>query len=324
MNYLIHCCGLLLLGSGTAAGQTWTTAETNVPCTARYESSMVVANRQILLMGGRGIHPVERFDLKRQAWESKAAPPLELHHFQAVTYQNEVWIVGAFTGKYPHETPVSTVYIFNPKKNTWREGPELPAHRRRGSGGVVVYNQKLYWVGGIRNGHWDGCVGWFDAYDPQTNQWATLPDAPHARDHVQAGVVGDKLYLMGGRRTHARTKKVVGSTEASIDVFDFQAQTWQTLSRAHELPTARADAPTLVADHSVVVLGGESITQKAAHREVEAFDTRTQTWHRLPDLNTGRHATGAVYWRGRIYVAAGAGNRGGDPVLNTIEWIDIK
>ena len=44
----------------------------------------------------------------------------------------------AMTGKYPHETPISNIYIYNLEKGEWRVGPEIPKDRLRGSAGCVV------------------------------------------------------------------------------------------------------------------------------------------------------------------------------------------
>jgi len=57
---------------------------------------------------------------------------------------------------------------------------------------------------------------------------------------------------------------------------------------------------------------------------VEVLDTRTGTWSKLPNLNQGRHGTGAVYYKGKIYVTAGSANRGGGPEINSTEVIDWK
>ncbi|HAZ24749.1 MAG TPA: galactose oxidase, partial [Algoriphagus sp.] len=115
----------------------------------------------------------------------------------------EIWVIGAFTGSYPHETPIPTALIFNPQTRKWREGPKLPMGRERGSAGVVVKDGLIYMAGGIQDGHYEGFVSWFDVLNPKTGKWEVLPDAPRARDHISAAMVGDKLYLAGGRTSHA-------------------------------------------------------------------------------------------------------------------------
>lgn len=133
------------------------------------------------------------------------------------------------------------------------------------------------------------------------------------------GIINDKLYVAGGRRTSGVVNKYLDFTEAAVDVYDFTSNQWQSLDENLNIPTERAGSPVVVKDQLLVVMGGESIAQEAAHSEVEAFDTEHMKWIRLPDLVRGRHGTGATIVNGKIYIAAGCGNRGGSPELNSIE-----
>lgn len=323
---IIHLTFPLFLSLFTllAPAQEWKTVTAENTCTERHENALAAVKGKLILLGGRGMKPVESYDPKTGEWEKLRESPLEMHHFQAVTVENEVWVLGAFTGKYPHEKPIPNIHIFNPARNEWRVGPEIPEDRRRGAAGVFVYKGKVYIVCGIQDGHWDGHVAWMDVYDPKTNQWQKLPDAPHVRDHVQAVVVNDKVYVAGGRRSTARIGQVLNLTEKAVDVFDFKTGKWTTLPQGNDLPTARAGNASVVLGKKVLVIGGESGEQVPAHSEVEAFNTTTMKWETLPSLRQGRHGTGAVNVNGKIYIVAGSGNRGGGPELNSIEVFDAK
>jgi N-acetylneuraminic acid mutarotase len=321
LNYMnkAFIFAVLMSSPVVSSAQTWETVSTENVCTNRHENAVTSVKDKIILVGGRGIKPVESFDVKTKAWTKHVDTPLEMHHFQAITYNNEVWVVSAFTGGYPHETPIPNIYIFNLEKNEWRVGPEIPADRRRGAAGVVVYKNKVYSVCGIQDGHWDGHVGWLDEYDPKTNQWKKLPDAPHMRDHVHAVVMDDKIYVAGGRRSTAKIGQVLNLTEPAVDVFDFKTNRWTTLPESNNLPTRRAGAASVVLGKNMFVIGGESDSQVPAHNEVEVFNTKTSKWETYAPLSTGRHGTGAVQISGKIYIVAGSGNRGGGPELNSIE-----
>ncbi|RDC62593.1 Kelch repeat-containing protein [Adhaeribacter pallidiroseus] len=287
--------------------------------TARHEASYVQAGNKFYLMGGRRIKPVQVFDPVNKTWVNKVNTPIELHHFQAISIDGLIYVVGAFTGSYPHEKPVATIYIFNPATNKWITGATIPAARRRGSSGVVVYNKKIYMVGGIKDGHWSGHVNWFDEYNPATNTWRTLPNAPRARDHFQAAIINGKLYLAGGRRSSASTNQTFELTVPQVDVFDFAAFKWATLPSSGNIPTQRAGAATAVIGNDLIIIGGESGSQTQAHKHTEALNVTTNTWRRLADLKQGRHGTQAIVNNNNIYLAAGCGNRGGTPELNTQE-----
>lgn len=327
--YLKFFLSSVLLAAATSVqsqsdNNLWETVQSSNTCTARHENAFTKVGDKLYLIGGRGTRPVDEYDPKNNTWRQLAAPPVEMNHFQAVEYKNEAYVMGAFMGSYPHEKPLTSIYIFNPAKNEWRVGPAIPADRLRGAAGSVVYKGKLYLVCGIQDGHYDGHVGWLDEYNPVTNTWQKLPDAPHVRDHVSVAVIGDKLYVAGGRRSTARINQVLNLTEAAVDVFDFKTNTWTTLPESLNLPTQRAGNVTVAFGFKLLIMGGESSAQVEAHADVEAFDTKQMKWEKWPKLNKGRHGTGATIYKKKVYVAAGSGNRGGGPELTSMEVLKEK
>jgi hypothetical protein len=298
----------------------WKTLETKNSAVKRHENSFVECDGKFYALGGRGKRPIEEFDPKTLRWKVLAEAPMEFHHFQAVSFNHEIYVIGAFTGSYPHEKPIPQFLIFNPKTNQWRNGATIPAERLRGSAGVFVRGNKIYMVCGIIDGHWDGHVKWFDEYDTKTGKWKVLPDAPRARDHFQAALMDDQVFLAGGRTSHAAIGKVLEPVIEEIDRFDFNTNEWITLKQ--KLPTPRGGTVSLTKHPYLLIMTGESVKQVSGHSEVEVLNTETGAWTRLPDLNQGRHGTGGVYYQGRLYVAAGSANRGGGPELNDIECLD--
>lgn len=315
----LACILLAVAFLPVSKAQIWQAAEPMSLPTNRHENAMTAVKGKLYLLGGRGVKPMEVYDPKKDTWTTKAMAPIEMSHFQAVAYANEVYVVGAFTGGYPHEVPIPVMYIYNPERDEWRKGPEIPQDRLRGASGAFVYNDKIYMVCGIQDGHWDGHVAWFDEYDPKTNTWRKLPDAPRARDHVSVAMVGNKLYVAGGRLSTAKINQVLNRTIPEVDVYDFKTNTWATLPVSQNLPTLRAGNMAVAYGDKVLIMGGESDKQVPAHNEVEAFNTKTGQWEKFPGLFQGRHGTGAVSMNGKVYIVAGSGNRGGGPELNSME-----
>jgi N-acetylneuraminic acid mutarotase len=180
-----------------------------------------------------------------------------------------------------------------------------------------VYNDEIYLVAGITNGHYDGHVTWVDAFAPRTGRWRRLPDAPRARDHFHAAVIDNRIYVAGGRRSSAATGQVFQLTVPEVDVFDLKTSQWSTLPATSNIPTGRAGAGAAVVGGKLIVLGGES-GQPLAHDAVESFDPATGRWTVLAPLTMGRHATQAIVHEGRIYLASGSRTRGATEV-NTQE-----
>ncbi|MDQ6813254.1 MAG: galactose oxidase [Bacteroidota bacterium] len=290
----------------------------------REDCAFVEVDGKFYLIGGRGIKPVEVFDPVTNEWSRKGNTPLEINHFQGVSYDHEIYVVGGMTGRFPHEIPLPNIYIYNPERDEWRKGAEIPEARRRGSGGTVVYNDRIYMVCGIVDGHWQGSVTWLDEFNPSTQQWKTLPDAPHARDHFHAAVINNSIYIAGGRRTSFATKNIAGLTESALDVYDFKKHNWRTLPVNDSLPTARAGSTSVTYKKKLVVIGGESIAQKSSYNEVEAYDIEAAKWMTLPPLVTGRHDSQAIVYKNRIYIVAGSANSGGGPDQSSIEMLELK
>ncbi|RMG25637.1 MAG: hypothetical protein D6730_10565, partial [Bacteroidetes bacterium] len=183
----------------------------------RHEHAAIALNGKFYVIGGRGNKPVQVYDPQQNSWQDQAEPPLEMHHFQLVSVNGLIYVVGGFTGNFPHETPLSHVYVYDPLANSWQQGPAIPAGRRRGSAGAVVYNDKIYVISGIVDGHSSGWVTYTDVFDPATGSWTPLADAPRARDHFHAALVGQKIYVAGGRRSGA--DGTFNATVAEVDVY---------------------------------------------------------------------------------------------------------
>ena len=298
-------------------GYTWKVVNTTGSFLMREEADFVDVNGLFYLIGGRKTQEVSIFDPKTSTWTTGAKPPMELHHFQAAVYKDEIYLICAMTAGYPHEKPVDNIYIYTPKTNAWRVGGIIPADRRRGSAGVALYKDKFYITSGILDGHWTGNVTWVDVYDPKTDKWTKLADAPTARDHAHAAIIGDKLYSIGGVASDAKNNKGLQGVVAQVDVYDLKANKWSVADA--KLPNPRAGNGSVVVGNEIFIIAGESAKQRVAHNEVDAYNVKTGQFRSLPPLVQGRHAVGAIYHEKKIYTVAGVGNAGGSPLLSTIE-----
>lgn len=184
----------------------------------RNENDYVELNGKFYLLGGRGAVGVSIYDPILKIWSTGVAPPKQLHHFQGLPYNNKIYVLGAMTGNYPNESPVDSIYTYDPALDIWEAIDEIPAARRRGAGGTILYNNEFYWISGLTNGHISGHVSWVDKYDPATGTWAILADAPRARDHFRAVETSGKIFLAGGRMSMASSGSVYANTISEVDV----------------------------------------------------------------------------------------------------------
>jgi len=281
---------------------------------ARHEAGAVELNGRLYLLGGRGNRPVEEFDPATGRWRNLGYPPFEMHHFQPVALNGYIYVIGAFTCCYPQESIISQVWRYQPATNSWSSVGNMPASRQRGSAAAVVYNNRMYIVGGNTRGHMDGAVNWLDEYNPATGQWQQLASAPRARDHITAAVANGRLVVSAGRRS--AYPNTWGNTVGATDIYDFATGQW---SSAASIPTQRAGAMVVSTGSDVVVIGGESNSRGNAHNEVEIFNVQSRNWRSAASLLQGRHSGGAAVLNGAIHVVAGGANRGGGSELTSME-----
>jgi len=310
----------ILLSAYTDLSATWrseTTSDGTSP-SKRHEAGSVVVNGNLFVLGGRAEPPVEVYKPSTDGWENLGGAPLDIHHFQPVSMGSKIYIVGAMTGGFPNELSVPDVHVFNTDNNNWTTEGEVPVNRRRGGAGAVVYEGKIYVVGGNTMGHNGGAVGWLDAFDPATGTWTTLADAPTARDHFQAVVIGNQLIVAGGRQTDIPNP--FDGTVAATNIYNFDSGQWRT---AAAIPTERAGAIAVGVGSEIVVAGGEAAGQSTAFDTVEAYDVVNDLWRTLQPMQEGRHSGAGSILGDRLHMVAGSGGIGGAPEINSHESLSL-
>ncbi|WP_420593136.1 malectin domain-containing carbohydrate-binding protein [Robiginitalea biformata] len=321
--------GIEIIPSGPPVDLEWTDQTDDENYTARHEASFVQAGDKFYLFGGRE-NPanLDVYDYQTKTWSTiPNSAPSDFNHFQATEYNGLIWVIGAFkTNSFPNEAPADYVWAYNPATDQWIQGPEIPADRKRGSTGLVVYNDKFYIIAGNKLGH-NGQYGpWFDEFDPATGTWTTLDDAPRARDHFHAEVIGDKLYVVGGRLSGG-AGGTFAPLIAEVDVYDFTTSTWSTLPAGQNLPTPRAAASVAVFQDELYVIGGEIEVDlqgnnvNDAVKTTESFNPTTNTWTTRADLITERHGTQAIVSGDGIHVTAGSNTLGGGGTMKNMEYL---
>jgi N-acetylneuraminic acid mutarotase len=298
---------------------TWQVFETKNNVSGRSECGFAAVNGMLYLIGGDGpAAAVEMLDPQSKTWTKKAMAPVIMHHFQAVQYNNKIYVLDAFSGgSFPNQLSMANVYSYDTQKDEWNKQVEIPVSRRRAGAGAAIYHGKIYLVCGITNGHSSGTNNMFDVYDPQTNTWDSLPGAPHIRDHCMAAVVHDKLYVVGGRNTSYRdpNNKITffSQTVLDVDCYDFITGKWSALDA--KLPLGTGGGALVNFNNLLYYMGGERATdteRNAPRKNTFYFDpSSTNGWIATADLNQARNGTAAAVLNNKIYLAGGSG--GGPP-----------
>lgn len=183
--------------------------------------------------------------------------------------------------------PLTALHAQSPGE--WAQRAALPTPRQEMP--LVTLQGRLVVAGGFLESR--AATNLIEVFDPATNAWSTIPPLPMAMNHLQAAVVEDKLYVLGG---------YVGSTFTPTDeVFEYDPASNQWTMKAR-MPSARGAAMTGVMDGKIYVIGGEP-----GRRENDVYDPAADEWTSGARMPTGReHLAGAAI-DSLIYVVGGRG-----------------
>lgn len=292
----------------------------------RHEACAVFANGLLYSIGGRGLKAVSVFDVLTGNWGARSGPPVELNHMQCVYYRNRIYIGGSWYGKFPYEKEHADTWVYDIPSDSWLTLPGLPEERRRGGGAFVNYKGKFYLSHGGRGGHGDHATttGMLDMYDPETNTWTPLADAPNPRDHTNGAIINDKLCVAGGR--DGGTTDFWNSNIAPIDCFNFITMKWEVKA---DLPEPRGGTMVgTTCQGRLMIAGGEGKTPTnqagQAFDRVDFFNEATNSFDEPSYMTSSRHGSGVGITScscGNIYIPSGSAGLGGGPeVLTTDLW----
>jgi N-acetylneuraminic acid mutarotase len=221
---------------------------------------------------------------------------------------SKVYAIGGTPGT------LTTVEEYDPATNQWTTKASMTTARYGLA--VSVVNNKIYAIGGS-----SGTT--VEEYDPATNTWTNCgtpapgngcTPMPTGREGLAIGVVGSKIYAIGGTTGP--------SPFATVEEYDPATNTWTTKT---SMPTGRYYLAVGVVGSKIYAIGGYSGGYLTT---VEEYDPATNTWTNcgtpapgngctpMPTARTGL-AVGVV--NNKIYAIGGLNSSGN---LTTVEEYD--
>ncbi|MBL8513298.1 MAG: hypothetical protein JNJ55_04840 [Betaproteobacteria bacterium] len=195
-------------------------------------------------------------DLSSLQWKRMTPMPAARGGHAMVAFENHLHVVGGGND----QRTLSDHLAWNAQSNTWTAWAPLP--RSKGSPAAAIVRGQLVVLGG-RSGRED--FGDVQRYDQPNNAWIALP-AVEARGTTGAVAHCGRVWLIGGESQ--RESRVLGRVESIDEPALLASGPWQ---RAHDLPTPRAFARSVVFDGRIHVVGG-AVAYGASH---EAIGTAT-------------------------------------------------
>lgn len=194
------------------------------PMAATVKGLQSNAPQGVFVFGGSSGGPIARsfrFDLGAGRWHEIDPMPGPRSAAAAVAVGDRIFIVGGADGT----RLVAPTYEYNVSTQKWRTVAAIPTPRDHLA--AVALDGGVCAVGGRRLSMSLNLAA-FECYDPQSDTWARLPDAPTARGGVGAAVHDRRVYFVGGEQPRG--------TFREVEIFDARTGSW---SRGPDLPTAR-------------------------------------------------------------------------------------
>jgi len=166
---------------------------------------------------------VEEYDPATNSWRERASMPTPRNHAVAGAVNGKIYVIGGRVGAAFITTASSNIGVveaYDPATDSWSQGlARMPT--ARSAGAAAVYNGRIYVTGGeYQDYRMMATLKSFEAYDPATNTWQTLPSLPVSRHGLAGAVIGNRIHFVSGDVQSAGTGVHVDSDEH--DAFEFE------------------------------------------------------------------------------------------------------
>ena len=251
----------------------------------------------VLLVDGDGTTTV--FENPVGKWRTGPAMPIKRGFLTAITLPDGIHLIGGNSQFDGFGNASYTAHeVFNPKTGSFTERAPMPDFFTQSQVAVEI-DGKIYLIGALLR-----------VYDPATDTWDSRarPPGDGFRNGFVAGVVGGKIYVIGG----ADAVFYAGYPDRS---YDPATDTWS--DPLGSIPIGHFSQAGAVIGDEIYVVG-------TGGPELQIYTPATNTWRRGADLPVATSAPSAAVVDGKLYVLGGApiGNDPAAPVWNTVQIYD--
>ena len=252
--------------------------------------------------GPFGMSLVEVYDPETNTWQRLTDMPTVRSDAKAAVVAGRIYVLGGRVGKDNRGVNLTTlkvVEMYDPETDTWVRKQDMS--RRRAAFGIGAVAGKIYAIGGTVDlqpeAPWR--VDLVEVYDPATDTWAKRADMPTRRRAVQAAVIRDTLYAMGGSGWPPAGGG--GPFLGTIEVYEPRINRW---TKRADMPNPRTVFSTVVvADKIYLTSGMQAGDGRLA--PVEVYEPATERWRVISARPTLWRPFGVAAVNGKIYVFGG-------------------
>lgn len=170
---------------------------------------------------------------------------------------------------------------------------------------AAALDGKIYVVGGFEKPSLGNVMNFaitpsVEVYDSTTDRWVHKAPLPVGLHHVGIGVVGGRLYIIGG---YTKSGFTVWSPVATVYAYDPTMDSW---TERAPMPTARGALSVTEHEGRLYAIGGYD--GKANSSAVEVYDPIRNVWTAAAVLPTPRDHLATETVGGKIYAIGGRVN----------------
>jgi len=237
------------IGGADGNGIWFSTVEEYDPMTDRWEkkSNKPTSNISIACVINNQIYNlapweeiIEKYDPAIDKWITLRNVDMgDIFSFSASSINDKIYVIG---GTKEGIKPLSTVYEYDPIKNTCVKKADMPTSRFMLS--TCVADGKIYAIGG-----WNGNappLSNVEEYDPIADKWTKKTNIPEIRHSLVTCTVKGKIYAIGGLGMD-------GPGPSLVEEYDPIMDTW---TRKADMPTGRWHSAGCVVNEKIYVVGG--------------------------------------------------------------------
>ncbi len=232
--------------------------------------------------GWKSLDTIERYDIATNTWEILSTKlPSPRSSNIAVKVQDQVFLMGGWdsTPQYDGDKEGrfhADIDVFDLKTGAVKTLATKLKQPLRRAFNATVYEGEIYMMGGISQGasHFD----WIDnvtKFNPKTHAFTEITKLPYATFAPGVGVLGNKLYLIGGMVLRNKTTYDLDYVD---DLYEFNPAT-KKWSHIGKYLGENKGFPQIVnlSDRSLGILGGHTYIQDTTGRTIDhpvaSFDT---------------------------------------------------
>ncbi|WP_300531839.1 kelch repeat-containing protein [Maricaulis sp.] len=170
-------------------------------------------------------------------WQSEAAMPAAKADFDLVTLDDRLYAIGG-------QRDDNQIFVFDPQTRNW-ETLESPVGVTRSAAATIVFDGRIYVIGGFAGGE---PLSRVDVFDPQSASWSAATALPDARGGLAVAHDSERIHVFGGRGTDNTTLDLHASWAPGEG-------RWRTDT---SLPSPRTNAAAAALQGALYVIGGGS------------------------------------------------------------------